>query len=136
MAAFDLSKKGKGFFIACFSALLCLATAIYYYVSYGGDQYYSSAVFYTLLAALPVAAVMLLVGLDGFVPTVLAILSGVSILLYVYAMYWDVSVVLVGIDKTSFEPRFIVCCALMVLCFIVAEVALYSKMRKAPKQAV
>lgn len=136
MATFDLSKKGKGFYIACFSALLCLATAIYYYVSYNGDQYYSSRVFYTLLAALPVAAVMMFVKLDGFVPTVLTILSGIAILLFVYAMYWDVSVVLVGIDKTSFEPRFIACCVLMVLCFIVSEVSLYTKMRKAPKAAV
>lgn len=134
MAAFDLSKKGKGFFIACFSALLCLATAIYYYVSYNGDQYYASAVFYVLLAALPVTAVMLIARLDGFVPTVLTILSGVAILLYVYAMYWDISVVLVGIDKTAFEPRFIACCVLLLLCFIVSEVALYSKMRKAVRQ--
>lgn len=134
MATLKLSEKGKGFYFACFSALLCLATAIYYYVAYNGDQYYSSYVFYTLLAALPAAALMMLAKLDGFIPTVLTILSGVAILLFIYAMYWDVSVVLVGIDKTSFEPRFIACCILMVLSFLISEVALYSKMKKMPKE--
>lgn len=133
--AFDLSKKGKGFYAASLAAILCLVTAIYYQITYSGDQYYSSGVFFTLLAALPVAVVLFLLKGDGFVPAALAALSGVAALQFIYAMYWDISVVIVGIDKNSFDTRFIVVCALLAVSFVVSEISIYMKMRKAPAKA-
>lgn len=132
---FDLSKKGAGFYAACLAAILCLVTAIYYQMSYSGNQYYASGVFYTLLVALPVAVVFFLLKWDGFVPAILAALSGVALLQFVYAMYWDVSVVLVGIDKNTFDPEFIACCVLLVVTFVIAEISIYLRMKKKPKAA-
>lgn len=130
---FDLSQKGFGFYAACLAAVLCLVTGIYYNVQYTGDQYYAANIFYTFAAALPVALVMALVKQGNFVPAALCAFSGIGFLEFIYAMYWDISVVMVGIDKTSFDTRFIVCCVLMVVSFVIAEISLYTKMRKANK---
>lgn len=124
---FDLGGKTAGFYVTAIAAVLALVTAIVYQVSYSSNQYYSSAVFIAFLAALPAAAVLLLLRLDNFAPAALAAATGVGSLAFVYAMYYDVSVVLVGIDKNSFEPAFILCCVLMLASFILSEVALYLK---------
>ncbi len=130
MSGKQATKKGAGFWFALIAALVCLAAGIYYQITYKGDQYYTSALFYTLIAAAPLAAVMIAAKAEGFLPAALCVLSGAAILQFVYAMYWDVSVVLVGIDKQSFDTRFIVCCALMIVAFVAAEIALYTKVKK------
>lgn len=128
-------KKGVGFYASALAAILCCVTSVYYFVTYKGDQYYAANVFYTLLCALPIAAVLFVLKLQGFVPAVLCALSGVAALQFIYAMYWDISVVMVGIDKSSFDTRFIVCCVLLVVSFVVSEIALYTKMTKEPAAA-
>lgn len=133
MAGKQPSKKGAGFYFALIAALLCLGAGIYYQITYNGDQYYTSALFYTLIAAAPLAAVMIAAKIDGFLPAALCVLSGCAVLQFIYAMYWDVSVVLVGIDKQSFDLRFIVCCALMIGAFAVSEISLYTKVNQSKK---
>lgn len=127
---FDLGGKAAGFYVTVAAAVLALVTAIVYQVSYSANQYYSSTIFIAFLVALPAAAVLVLLKLDNFAPAALAAATGVGTLAFVYAMYYDVSVVMVGIDKSSFDPAFILCAVLMLVSFLLSEVALYMKKTK------
>lgn len=125
-----LSGKGMGFYVAMAAAALSLITAVVYQVTYTGNQYYSSAVFVALLLALPVAVVLLLARCDGFIPAAVTLVVGIGILLFIHSIYYDVSVVLVGIDKSSFDPQFIACSVLSVVSFILADASIYLKVKK------
>ena len=126
----DLEHRAYGFYVTIAAAVLTFITAIVYQVSYSSNQYYSAPVFVLLLLCLPALVVLVLAKLDGFAPAVITALSGAAALAFIYAMYWDVSVVLVGIDKQAFDPEFIVCAVLIVASFIVSEVSVYSKAKK------
>lgn len=125
-----LSGKGLGFYVSMAAAALSFLTAIVYQVTYTGNQYYSVGVFVALLLALPVAVVLMLARCDGFIPAAVTLVIGIGILLFIYSMYFDVSVVLVGIDKSSFDPQFIACSVLSVVSFILADASIYLKVRK------
>ena len=131
----DAGRRGAGFWIAAAAALLAFATSIVYRVSYAGNMFYSFTVFLLLLLCLPVPSVMFLTKTDGFAPAVLTALTAAALLAFIYATYFDISVVLVGIDKTGFDPEFIVCAVLITLSFLLSEVSVYTKYRKdAPEQ--
>lgn len=127
---FRISNKGTGFFVSGFATCIAFITAIIYQLGYHADQYYSPAVFYVLLSALPVFIVLTLLRLENFIPAVITAIIGIAALLFVYAMYFDISVVLVGIDKSSFDSRFIICCILFVISFIISEISIYMKTAK------
>lgn len=127
---FTCSNKGTGFFVSGAAACIALITAIVYQLNYQGDQYYSSAVFFTLLLTLPVFLLLTIIKLESFIPASITLIIGIAALRFIYAMYFDISVVLVGIDKSSFDSRFIICCFLFAIGFIISEASIYMKFKK------
>lgn len=126
----SLSNKGPGFYLSMIASVLSFILAVIYQYSYHTNPYYASSVFILLLLALPCALVLFFINLDGFIPAATTLLVGLAILQFIHAMYFDVSVVLVGIDKNSFDPEFILCSVLFGVCFLLGEVSIYTRVRK------
>ena len=127
---FTLSNKGLGFYASAIAAVVSFISAFIYRITYTGNPYYTNSIFYTLLSVLPVAIILLLVRLDSFIPAAITLIIGIAALRFIYSMYFDISVVMVGIDKTSFDSEFIICSILFALCFILSEASIYMRMRK------
>lgn len=125
-----LANKGPGFYISGTAAVLSFLLAIYYQISYSSNPYYSSKVVVALMVALPVAVILLLIRAEGFMPAAVTACIGAGLLFFIYAMYFDISVVLVGIDKSSFDPEFIITSAVGVICFLLGEISIYTKVRR------
>ena len=67
----------------------------------------------------------------GLASALTALVPGVALCLFIHKCYWYVVDVLVGIDeKHGFDPRFIIFTALVVVAFIVGEVAVYTRKAK------
>ena len=67
----------------------------------------------------------------GLASALTALVPGVALCLFIHKCYWYMVDVLVGIDeKHGFDPRFIIFTALVVVAFIVGEVAVYTRKAK------
>ena len=134
-------KKGIRFFVLLASALLALAAGIYFLVIHGtfglrdthNGACYDPLVTWLLIGGAVVAAVLALMGKNGLAAAVCAIAPGAALCVFVHKCYWYVTDVFVGIDepKFTFDPRFITFVALLLLAFLVGEVAIYLRSRKA-----
>ena len=68
----------------------------------------------------------------GLAAAMAAIGPGVALCVFIHKCYWYVVDVFVGIDeKHGFDPRFIIFTALIVLAFVIGEVAIYVRKTKA-----
>ena len=70
----------------------------------------------------------------SYAPYALAVLIFLSLLFFIYGIYYYVSVVMVGIDLDSFDPEFIVCTIFYILAFGVSVANLF--IRQIKKEAV
>lgn len=112
-----LKDKAVGFWFTCALTVLSIITAAVYAGCYAGTDDMSWTAFaLVLLAGLSGAA---LVGTKQFkyAPYALAVLIFLSLLFFIYGIYYYVSVVMVGIDLDSFDARFIVNFILYLLLF-------------------
>ena len=129
-----LKDKDVGFYFSASLVLVALITALVYAVSYAGTDNINWLSFAFLLLAAAAAIVLIVLKLYNYVPYVLAAGIFVSLLFFIYGIYYYVSVVMVGIDLDSFEPQFIVCTILYVLAFGVGVANVF--LRQIKKEAV
>lgn len=129
----NAQKKAPGFFITLFSCILALAAAIAYGVLFRGIEY-KEPVFDVkiciLLAIVGVAGtVLLLVNKQtaGFAPAVLCLGSGISIMMFVKMVIWPVADTIYGIEPFPQFTQLVTCAVLLVVTFLVSEIALYMK---------
>lgn len=99
--------KSYGFYVTLLAVVLSLVTLIVYTSSFGGSRYMSWAAFVIMIIGMVAGLAMPIFRLDKWVPAVLLVTNFVSFLLFVYYVYFYVSVVLVGIQATSFSSGFI-----------------------------
>ncbi|MCI9031296.1 MAG: hypothetical protein HFK09_02095 [Clostridia bacterium] len=112
-----IKDKALGFWFTAGIAVLSLATAITYAASYAGTENINWFSFAFMLAAFVAAVVLVAIGRFGLTPYIQAALVFLSLLFFIYGIYYYVSVVLVGIDLDSFDPEFIVCTVLYAATF-------------------
>ena len=108
--------KPLGFWFSVGIGAFALVTAVVYVACYAGTDNMNWVSFALMLAAFIVSAV--LIPLDKFVkylPYAQALLIFLSLLFFIYGIYYYVSVVAVGIDLDHFDPEFIVCVIFFVL---------------------
>ena len=105
-----LENKSYGYYVTLVLSVLSVVIAVVYAVMYNGSRYMSVPA-----AILPIVGAVAAVGL-GFVPggakaanAVLALCDFVALLFYIYGIYFYVSVVLVGIQASSFNGQFVTC---------------------------
>lgn len=130
-----LKNKAVGFYLSCGAALLALITAIVYPASYatfsiqGGYTMMNWGIFVLLLVMVAAAVLLTLFKQFKWLPWALAAISLATLCLYIYSMYYYVSVMVYGIDA-SFNATFIFNCILVVATFAVSVVSVFVKQTK------
>lgn len=112
-----LKDKDVGFYFSAALVILALLTSVVYAICYAGTDNINWLSFAFMLAAAVVGATLIALKLYVYVPYALAILIFMSLLFFIYGIYYYVSVVMVGIDLDSYDAQFIICTILYVLAF-------------------
>ncbi|MBR1686060.1 MAG: hypothetical protein IJ708_13075 [Clostridia bacterium] len=135
-------KKGFGFYCVLVAAIAGLAAGIYFQViggTFGLDNThngvcYDPAIVILLVAGAVLAGVFIALKRYGLASAAVTVAPGAALCLFIYKCYWYVTDVFVGIDeKHGFDPRFITFVALVLVAFLVGEIAVYAKKVKAVK---
>lgn len=125
-----LANKKYGFFVTLALMLLSVVTMIVYASIYGGTRFMSWAGFWVVLAGVVVAAALILVKQERWVPALLLSTNFIGFLLYVYYIYFHVSVILVGIQSAGFPPEFFVNVVFFVITLVVSVANIYLPQNK------
>ncbi len=123
--------KPLGFWFSVGIGVFALVTAVVYVACYAGTDNMNWVSFALMLAAFIVSAV--LIPLDKFVkylPYAQALLIFLSLLFFIYGIYYYVSVVAVGIDLDHFDSEFIVCVIFFVLALGVSIANVFLRQEK------
>ena len=123
--------KPLGFWFSVGIGAFALVTAVVYVACYAGTDNMNWVSFALMLAAFIVSAV--LIPLDKFVkylPYAQALLIFLSLLFFIYGIYYYVSVVAVGIDLDHFDHEFIVCVIFFVLALGVSIANVFLRQEK------
>lgn len=113
-----LKDKDVGFWFSASLTLLSLITSVVYAACYAGTDNINWASFAFMLLAGISGAVLIAFKQYKFAPYALGALIFLSLLFFIYGIYYYVSVVMVGIDLDKFDPEFIVCLILYLLAFV------------------
>lgn len=94
-------------------------------------NYYNPIIVGLLIGGLFVTVLLLLCKLPGLASFVATTVPGVSLCLF-FAMgdrppYWHIVDVFMGIDEKAFDPNFLIFCILLVLAFLLGEIAIYMR---------
>lgn len=98
--------------ITLISSLLCVITAFLYRMWFVGSTEFNQYAFLCLIVAAALG-VLAFFGLADYVNAIQFLLVVEGCMLYIYGMYYYVSIVLVGIDLQSFSNAFIICSGLL-----------------------
>jgi hypothetical protein len=127
------TKMAAGFYVTAASALFAVISAICYGVLFSGIKYkepvFNLAICILLVVAAVVAVVLLLKGKQfaGFSPAILCLCSGISFMMFVKMVIWPISDTIYGIEPFPQFKQLIICAMLLLVNFVVSEVALYMK---------
>ncbi len=127
---------GRGNIVNFMLCALTLVTLIIYVVTYSaqtGLTEYSKSSGYAvgfLVASVAIATAFILIGtrikiLNAILPYVQFALTVAALMAYVYAVYYYISVVMVGIDLDSYDTGFIICTAAFAVCLLAAFVNVF-----------
>ena len=125
-----LKDKRVGFWVSASLVLLTLITAIVYGVCYAGTENISWGAFAFLIVAAAGSAALIAFKQYKYVPYLQAILIFLSLLFFIYGIYYYVSVVMVGIDLDHFDPEFYACTILFVIIFAASVANVFLKQTK------
>ncbi len=113
------SNKQPGFRATLACMVLSIVTAIVYAVIYSHSRYMSWAAFGVMLAGVVLTGALIVLKQYRFAPALLMTTNFISLLLFVYYIYFYISSVATGIQFSGFPPEFFVNIA-----FYVASLAL------------
>lgn len=120
-----LRDKKYGFFVTVALMVLSVVTMIIYASIYGNTRFMSWAGFGIILGGVVLAAILIVLKQYRFVPALLLAANFLGFLLYVYYIYFHVSVVLVGIQSSGFPPEFFLNVVFFVLTLVVSVANVY-----------
>lgn len=125
-----LKGKSYGFFVTLALIALTVATGVIYCINYSGSRYMSVPAAVFLFAGAAAALVLGFTKWAGWANAVLALCGFVALLFYVYGIYFYVSIVMVGIQASSFNQQFITCTALYLVLLVLNIVNVFLKQVK------
>lgn len=125
-----IKDKAVGFWFSVALTALSLITAAVYAGCYAGTDDMSWVAFVLILLAGISGATLIALKQFKYAPYALAILIFLSLLFFIYGIYYYVSVVMVGIDLDSFDAKFIVCLILFLLSFALGIANLFIRQIK------
>ena len=129
-----LENKAYGYYVTLALSVLSVVVAVVYAVLYSGSRYMSlPAVILPIVGAVAAVALGFVRGGGKWANAVLALCDFVALLFYVYGIYFYVSVVLGGIQASSFNSQFVICTVLFVGLLIANLVNVFLKQEKEAK---
>lgn len=125
-----LKDKSYGFYVTLALTVLSLVTALIYMALYNGSRYMSWPSVGIMLGGAAVALVLAFTGLAKWSCVVLALADFAGLLFYVYGIYFYVSIVLVGIQASTFNWQFLLCTVMFVVLLIANIINVFLKQAK------
>ena len=131
-----LQNKAPGFYVGLVACVLAIAAAVVYGVTFPSIVYkepvFDVTICIIMAASGVIAAALLLINnkTAGFVPTVLAVGSGISFFMFVRMVIWPVADTIYGIEPFPQFTELVTVAALILGTLVVSEVALYMKKYK------
>lgn len=103
-----MANKPVGFRVTLVAAALSLVTAFVYLAIYSSSRYMSWQAFGIMLAGVVLAVVLIALKQFRFAPSALLVGDFLSLLFYVYYIYFYISSVVTGIQFSGFPLEFFV----------------------------
>lgn len=125
-----LKDKGCGFYFTLVLIAASLITAAVYAGLYNGSRYMSWPAVGIMLAGTAAALILAFTKLAKWSCAVLALADFAGLLLYVYGIYFYVSIVMVGIQASTFNWQFKLCTVMFVALLIANIVNVFLKQTK------
>lgn len=133
-------KKTVGFFVSLAGCALAVAAAACYGIMFPDIQY-KEPVFDVMVCVLlavsgVIGAALLFFGerTAGFGPAVLCLGSGMAFLNFIKMVIWPIADTIYGIEPFPQFTQLVICAVMILLTFVVSEVALYMKKYRADMQ--
>ena len=126
--------KAYGYYFTLLLSVLSVVTAATYMAMYNGSRYMSMpAAIFPIVGALAAILLGFVRGGGKCANAILALCDFVALLFYIYGIYFYVSIVLVGIQASSFNSQFVVCTTLFVGLLIANLINVFLKQEKEAK---
>ncbi len=109
-----LKDKSYGFYVTLALTALSVAAALIYTALYNGSRYMSWPAAGIMLGGAAAALILAFTGLAKWSYAVLALADFIGLLFYVYGIYFYVSIVMVGIQASTFNWQFLLCTVMFV----------------------
>lgn len=125
-----LKDKSFGFYVTLALAAISVIGALVYAVLYNGSEYFSMPAMLAFVGGAVAALAVAFTKHAKWACAVLALADFIGLLLYVYGIYFYVSVVMVGIQASTFSWQFILCTAMFVGLLVANVVNVFLKQVK------
>lgn len=122
--------KSLGFYVTLALIAATVVTTIMYAVLYNGSRYFSMPAVLVMVVGAVVALAVAFTKQAKWACVVLALADFIGLLLYVYGIYFYVSVVMVGIQASTFSWQFILCTVVFVVLLVANVVNVFLKQVK------
>lgn len=107
--------KSYGFYVTLTLTVLTAVAAVLYAALYNGSRYMSMPAVVIMLAGAVISAALGFTRYAKWSCVVLALADFAGLLLYIYGIYFYVSIVMVGIQASSFNWQFLLCTTVFVV---------------------
>ena len=125
--------KSYGFYVSIGLAVLSLVTAIVYASLFHMSRYMSWGAFAVVIVGVVLAAVLPFLKQAKWSCCAIALADFIALLLYAYNIYFYVSVVMVGIQASTFSPQFLACTSLFAILLVLNIANVFLKQEKTEK---
>lgn len=125
-----LKDKSYGFYVTLALIVASLAVSLIYMALYNGSRYMSWSAVGIMLAGTAIALVLAFTKLAKWSCVVLALADFAGLLLYVYGIYFYVSIVMVGIQASTFNWQFQLCTVMFVVLLVANVINVFLKQTK------
>lgn len=122
--------KSYGFYVTLALIVVTVVAAIVYSVLYNGSRYFAPQAAGFMLGGAVLALVMCFTKAAKWASAVLALADFIALLFYINGIYFYVSIVMVGIQASTFNWQFQLCTVIFVALLVVNVVNVFLKQVK------
>ncbi len=122
-----MADKPVGFRVPLATIVLSLVTALVYLATYSSSRYMSWQAFGIMIGGVVLTALLIVLKLERFAPSALLFGDFLSLLFYVYYIYFYISSVVTGIQFSSFSAEFFVNTILYVASLVLSVACVFMR---------
>ena len=122
-----MANKPLGFRVTLVAVALSLVTALVYLAIYSSSRYMSWQAFGIMIAGVVLSVVLIALKQERFAPSMLLVCDFLSLLFYVYYIYFYISSVVTGIQFSGFPLEFYVNVVLYVASLVLSIACVFMR---------